>query len=79
MPESVRQSLAGVRHLILDALRRKPHPTHMNVDEALEVVAAVQPEKAWFTHLCHDLMHAELEADLPPHVRVAFGGLQLDL
>jgi phosphoribosyl 1,2-cyclic phosphate phosphodiesterase len=79
VPDSVRQSIAGVRHLIVDALRRKPHPTHMNVDEALEVVADVRPGAAWFTHLCHDLMHAELEADLPSGVRVAFDGLQLDL
>lgn len=79
VPEPVRRSIAGVRHLILDALRTKPHPTHMNVEEALAVIADVRPQTGWFTHLCHELMHAELEADLPAGVRVAFDGLQLDL
>ena len=79
VPEPVRQAITGVRHLILDALRTKPHPTHMNVEEALEVVAAVRPQHAWFTHLCHDLQHAELEASLPPGVRVAYDGLRLEM
>jgi phosphoribosyl 1,2-cyclic phosphate phosphodiesterase len=51
----------------------------MNVEEALAVVARVRPAQAWFTHLCHDLLHAELEARLPAGVRVAFDGLKLTL
>ena len=78
VPEPVIEKIAGVRHLIVDALRRKPHPTHMNVEEALAVVAAVRPGAAWFTHLCHDLMHSELEATLPEGVRVAYDGLKLE-
>jgi phosphoribosyl 1,2-cyclic phosphate phosphodiesterase len=79
VPEPVAERIVGVRHLILDALREKPHPTHMNVEEALAVAERVQPGQTWFTHLCHDLMHAELEARLPAAVRVAFDGLKLTL
>jgi phosphoribosyl 1,2-cyclic phosphate phosphodiesterase len=77
VPEPVIEQIRGVRHLIVDALRYKPHPTHMSVDEALAVAAQVQPEHTWFTHLCHELMHSELEPTLPPSVRIAYDGLKL--
>lgn len=77
VPPAVIERIAGVRHLIVDALRYTPHPTHMNVDEALALRAAVQPRETWFTHLCHDLGHAETEAGLPPGVRIAFDGLKI--
>jgi phosphoribosyl 1,2-cyclic phosphate phosphodiesterase len=75
----VRERIAGVEVLIVDALRRKEHPTHMNVEEALAVAMDVKPRLTWFTHLCHDLGHAETEAALPPEVRVAYDGLRLVL
>lgn len=77
VPEPVIERIRGVRHLIVDALRHKPHPTHMCVAEALAVAEAVRPGQTWFTHLCHDLGHAETEAMLPPGVRVAFDGMKI--
>jgi phosphoribosyl 1,2-cyclic phosphate phosphodiesterase len=79
VPEPVVAQIAGVRHLIVDALRYAPHPTHMSIDEALAVVVAVQPRNAWFTHLSHDTRHAELESRLPAGVRVAFDGMKIEL
>jgi phosphoribosyl 1,2-cyclic phosphate phosphodiesterase len=78
VPPEVLQQIAGVRHLIIDALRRKPHPTHLTVEEALQVVDEVRPEHAWLTHLCHDLCHAETEGTLPSSVRIAYDGLKLE-
>lgn len=78
VPPPAIEQIRGVRHLIVDALRRKPHPTHMNIEEALEVAEKVQPGQTWFTHLCHDLMHAELEPMLPDRVRIAYDGLRID-
>jgi phosphoribosyl 1,2-cyclic phosphate phosphodiesterase len=75
----VLQEVRGVDTLILDALRYKEHPTHMNVTEALAAAEAVQPRQTWFTHLCHHLSHAELEPTLPSNVRVAYDGLKLHL
>lgn len=72
------ERLAGVEALILDALRHRPHPTHMTHDEALELAGRVQPKTAWFTHLCHDIGHAETEAALPSGVRLAYDGLKLE-
>jgi phosphoribosyl 1,2-cyclic phosphate phosphodiesterase len=77
VPAPVIERISGVRHLIVDALRHKPHPTHMCVAEALAVAAQVQPAQTWFTHLSHDLGHAETEAMLPPGVRVAFDGMKI--
>ena len=53
------ERIRGVEALIIDALRHTEHPTHLNVSEALEVAARVQPGETWFTHICHDLGHAE--------------------
>ncbi len=77
VPPAVIERIAGVRHLIVDALRIEPHPTHMNVAEALEVSRKVAPNQTWFTHLSHDLRHAELERTLPENVRVAFDGMKI--
>ncbi len=77
VPTSVVERIAGVRHLIVDALRQAPHPTHMNVSEALALAEKVAPAHTWFTHLCHDQRHADLEPTLPAGTRIAFDGLKL--
>ncbi|MQA30500.1 MAG: MBL fold metallo-hydrolase [Luteitalea sp.] len=71
--------LSGVQTLVLDALRDRPHPTHFSVREAVEVVARLAPERAYFTHICHDLSHAETCARLPPGVELAYDGLVLEI
>jgi phosphoribosyl 1,2-cyclic phosphate phosphodiesterase len=79
IPAATWPLLSGVRTLILDALRDRPHPTHFSVDEALAVVARLAPERAFFTHICHDLPHAQTSARLPPGVELAYDGLVLDI
>ena len=69
--------LRGVDVLVINALRERPHPTHLNVSEALDVVEAVGPREAWLTHVSHELAHAHTDRLLPPHVRVAFDGLTI--
>ena len=79
VPESVRALIHGVESLSLDALRHRPHPTHMSLEEALEVAAAAGAGQTWLTHLCHDLGHGETERMLPANVRLAYDGLKLAL
>lgn len=79
VPPAVIERIAGVRHLIVDALRYTPHPTHMSVDEALALRAQVGPAQTWFTHMCHDLGHAAAEAALPAGVRLAYDGLKIEV
>jgi phosphoribosyl 1,2-cyclic phosphate phosphodiesterase len=78
VPESSKTLLQGLDDLILDALRYVPHPTHSNVEQSLALVQELKPKRAWFTHICHDLGHAETNARLPENVLLAYDGLQIE-
>src|SRR5262249_49710095 len=67
--------LEGLRVLVLDALRPRPHPGHFSVDEALEVIARVRPKQAYLTHMGHELEHEEPNRRLPAGVELAYDGL----
>jgi phosphoribosyl 1,2-cyclic phosphate phosphodiesterase len=77
IPEESVAKLRSLDVLFLDALRHRPHPTHTTVARALEHVAEIAPRRAFFTHICHDLAHAETESQLPDHVRLAYDGLEI--
>jgi phosphoribosyl 1,2-cyclic phosphate phosphodiesterase len=62
--------------LIIDALRDKPHPTHLSVGQALEVAARVRPVTTYFTHIAHELPQSA-ESRLPASAHIAFDGLKL--
>jgi phosphoribosyl 1,2-cyclic phosphate phosphodiesterase len=79
IPEGSWPLLDGVETLVLDALRERPHTTHFSVEEALQVVARLRPQRTWFTHICHDLPHAATCARLPRGVELAYDGLVLDI
>ncbi|HMZ52141.1 MAG TPA: MBL fold metallo-hydrolase [Candidatus Sumerlaeota bacterium] len=79
VPEETVEKLKGVRFLILNALRWKPHPTHLTVDQAVEIVRRIGPERAWFTHITHDLDHEETNAKLPKGIELAYDGLEFDV
>ena len=65
--------------LVIDGLRYRHHPTHFNIDQALEAIADIRPERAYLTHIAHEVLHADLESRLPPNVHLAYDGLQLDV
>ena len=71
--------LDGVRTVILDALRHRPHSTHFSIGEAIEVVGRLRAERAYFTHICHDLAHAETNRALPASIELAYDGLALPI
>jgi phosphoribosyl 1,2-cyclic phosphate phosphodiesterase len=70
--------IAGVKVLIIDALREKPHPTHLSVEQALAVAARVRPGETYFTHIAHELPQAA-ESRLPAGTHIAYDGLKLSL
>jgi phosphoribosyl 1,2-cyclic phosphate phosphodiesterase len=76
VPGEISRQIAGVKALIIDALRHKPHPTHLSVDQALEVAKRVRPDKTYFTHICHELPQSA-ETQLPADTHIAYDGLQL--
>jgi phosphoribosyl 1,2-cyclic phosphate phosphodiesterase len=71
--------LEGVGTLVIDALRHKPHPTHFTVAEAVVAIERIAPQRAFLTHMAHDLAHAETCARLPRGVELAYDGLVLDV
>lgn len=76
--DEVVEALRGTEVLVINALRRSAHPTHLNLDEALAVVARIAPRRALFTHISHLLgTHAEVGAELPPGVELAYDGLSV--
>jgi phosphoribosyl 1,2-cyclic phosphate phosphodiesterase len=77
IPEESMEQLSGLDVLFLDALRHRPHPTHSTVEHSLQSVEKLAPRRAFFTHICHDLSHARTEEHLPPHVRLAYDGLEI--
>jgi phosphoribosyl 1,2-cyclic phosphate phosphodiesterase len=79
IPEESMTLLENLDVLFLDALRYKPHPTHSTVDESLRIVERLKPRLTYFTHISHDLLHERAESLLPPHVRMAYDGLELQL
>jgi phosphoribosyl 1,2-cyclic phosphate phosphodiesterase len=60
-------------------LRDRPHPTHLSLEQALAVVERLKPERALFTHMCHDLPHAATCARLPASVQLAYDGLTFEI
>lgn len=79
IPPALHPLMQGVEVLVVDALRHREHPTHMNVAEALAISATLKPRRTLFTHLCHEVGHAALQAELPPGIEIAHDGLRLVL
>jgi phosphoribosyl 1,2-cyclic phosphate phosphodiesterase len=79
IPSESLEKLRGLDVLFLDALRHNPHPTHSTVEQSVRTVEELAPRRAFFTHISHDLAHAQTESRLPPHIRLAYDGLELDV
>jgi phosphoribosyl 1,2-cyclic phosphate phosphodiesterase len=79
IPESSWPLLEGVRTLVIDALRHRPHPTHFTVEQAIDVAARVGPDRTLLTHIAHDLGHAETTRRLPQGVELAYDGLIVEV
>ena len=75
---SILESLKGVRYLIISALRHDACLLHLSVPEALDFAEHLGVEKAWFTHLSHELDYQDTNAILPSHVRLAYDGLEIN-
>jgi phosphoribosyl 1,2-cyclic phosphate phosphodiesterase len=79
IPDSSLEMLGGLDVLFLDALRHKPHPTHSTVQTSIETVGKLKPNRAFFTHISHDLGHESTEAALPSGIQIAYDGLVIDV
>lgn len=78
IPESTLALLEGLDVLVLDCLRKKPHSTHLSLDQAVAYAERIKARRTYFIHLTHDLEHEETERGLPEGMRVAYDGLELE-
>jgi len=76
-PESL-PLLQNLDILVLDALRREPHPTHSHHAHSIELAEKIAAKQTFFTHISHDLDHETTNAQLPPHIQLAHDGLKLN-
>lgn len=65
--------------LVLGALRFRPHPKHMSIADALKVIDDLKPNRAYLTHLSHEVEHRQTNELLPSNVRLAYDGLQVSI
>jgi phosphoribosyl 1,2-cyclic phosphate phosphodiesterase len=79
IPDPSMDLLRNLDHLILDALRFDPHPMHSNVEHSLALVEQLKPAMTYFTHIAHDLLHREVNANLPRNVQLAHDGLSFEV
>jgi phosphoribosyl 1,2-cyclic phosphate phosphodiesterase len=74
------EKIKGSKIVVINALRKKKHISHFNLEEALSVLDKIKPEKAYLTHVSHLLgFHEEVEKELPEYVRIAYDGLVIEL
>jgi phosphoribosyl 1,2-cyclic phosphate phosphodiesterase len=79
LPDDAVRAFRGVDVLVLNALFRTPHPTHLSVSEAVSAAQRIGARQTWLTHLTHRTAHAELEAELPSGIAPAFDGLTVQI
>ncbi|RLD70086.1 MAG: MBL fold metallo-hydrolase [Bacteroidetes bacterium] len=80
IPEAEKEKLFGVKHLVVNALRRETHISHFTLSEAVSLIEELSPRMGYLTHISHQMgVYAELEKELPSRIRSAYDGLVLEL
>lgn len=79
VPDTAIAALTGLSHLVIDALRYQPHPSHFSLADALDWIARVAPREAVLTNLHTDLDYDRLVSEIPAHVTPAFDGMRIAL
>lgn len=77
IPQASVERLRGLDVLMLDCLRYRPHPTHFNLDQAIDWARRIGARETWLIHMTHEVEYRELEARLPHGIHVAYDGLRL--
>lgn len=79
IPSESMDAITGIKLLVMNALRLTVHPSHMSLEQALDVIKAAHPSEAYLTHLSHQMgLHSQVTHLLPDNVHVAYDGLALD-
>lgn len=79
MPSDTLELVRGVDVMVLDALRHKPHMTHLTVDGSLALLREIGARRSYLVHMCHDLDHDKTQAMMPEGVWLSWDGLRLEI
>lgn len=80
LSEEAFQKLIGIKYLIIEALRRKEHYSHINLSQAIEIAQRLNVTKAWFTHVSHEMgKTADVNPTLPENMALAYDGLEIKI
>ncbi len=78
--DTEKEKIKGTKILVLTALRREPHISHFNLEQAIELAKELNPGKTYFTHISHQLgLHAEVQKELPANIELAYDGLKIEV
>lgn len=73
------KKLSGLKVLVINALRIRPHPTHFNLQQAVEVAKKLKAKRTYLTHMTHDILHEKINATLPKGIELAYDGIEFNL
>lgn len=80
LPETELHKLSGVKVVVIDALRKKPHMSHLSLREACETARLIGAEKTYFTHMSHQMgLHEQVCRELPAGITLGYDGLQIEI
>lgn len=79
MPKATQSALRDLDVVVLDALKRTPHPTHLSLDESIALLKELRPRRAYLTHMGHDLDYDQIRRQLPKGIFIPYDGLTLRL
>ncbi len=79
IPDESLARLENLDVLVLDALRRTPHPTHFNLEQAVEMAGRIGAGRTYFTHIAHELMHAPTKEELPDGMALVYDGQRISI
>jgi phosphoribosyl 1,2-cyclic phosphate phosphodiesterase len=79
IPEEEEYKLKDLDVLVLNALRHRPHPTHLNIEQATELALKYGAKKTYFTHITHDVFHDEVNETLPKNIALGYDSLTFEL
>ncbi len=78
--EEEKEKIKGSKIIVINALRKQEHPSHFTFQQSIDLMKELKPEKAYFTHISHQLgLHEEVSKELPSFIELAYDGLQIDI
>lgn len=78
IPDESKELLQGLKYLVLDGLRQEPHRTHFTIDQAVKMAEELKVETTYLIHMTHGVDYEEVSRELPPYVKLAYDGLELE-